>query len=153
MAIEEITTQPDYLGRRSRTHLAWDKLEKGDEVAFLCDTQSWNGASVKMYIVDRLTATQVIMTDGSRWYRKNGQQVASSDSSSLLHPLDDQVVNTRLEMEHRAFKRALEELAKQKTSSQFNMLMAHRLGVESLTRRFGARVRQLEALRRGPDAH
>lgn len=149
MAVEETTTKLDYMGRMF-THLAWEKLEKGDEVAFLQGYRSYYGLDVKMYTVDRLTATQIIMTDASRWYRKNGEQVASNDRTALMHPQDDRVISTLLEQEHRAFKQALVEASKIKTTSVPAALLEQRGQVENAVRKFGARVLLLEAKRRKP---
>lgn len=142
--------QPLPFGGR-RLQLVWDRLEKGDKVAFLSGRNSYYGSSLKLFAVDRTTATLIIMDDGSRWYRRNGQQQASSDHTALMHPQDDQVIDAQQQTEFRAFKRALEECFKIQASG-YQELMKYGDAVDKVRASFQARIGILEGKRRKPRA-
>lgn len=147
MALVEKTVPALWRSARDELVLDWSALEPGDDVAFLADTRSYYGSRVVYYTVERVTATQIIMEDGSRWYRKNGQQVAGQSSEALRHPQDDEVLNSLLASEDRLFKRALEDLAKRRTTTQEQRLR-DKQDAEKIAAGYGARLLALEGQRR-----
>lgn len=145
MALVEHTVQLGPYGR-DESRLVWDKLEKGDEVAYI-SSRSYYGEDVSTFIVDRVTATLIIMTDGTRWYRKNGQQQGGSSWDALLHPLNDRVIPAKQQAEFRAFKRALEMHIKVKANG-YQEMMTYGDAVDKVRASFQARITILEGKRR-----
>lgn len=150
MALVEQTKKRGPYGDTA-VELEWDKLAPGDEVAFISGRHSYYGNTVKMYTVERLTATQIVMTDGTRWYRKTGRQVASNDYYPLLHPQADDVIDAHQHTQHRLFLRALEGVSKRKATT-FRNMMSDADDATTICASFRARITALEGKRRKPDA-
>lgn len=147
MALEMTTTAPDYLGR-TRTHLDWMKLEPGDVVFHITGKSSYYGAVDKRLTVERLTATLIVMADGSRWRRDDGTEFGGTRFDDvLMHPQDDSVINVQQQVEFRMFKRALEDIAKRKATT-FQQMMSDADEVDKVRSSFQARITILEGKRR-----
>jgi hypothetical protein len=92
------------------------KLQPGDPVAYMDHFgRGWSSnAKVRFATVDRVTATQIVLSGGVRFRLKDGRRVAGSPYSKLMDPGSDDAlgahVGGRVLEEHNRVMRALSEL-------------------------------------------
>lgn len=78
-----------------------DGLKPGDEVRQIICGRYGMGRSVKTYKVERLTAAQIVMSDGTRVRRKDGLIIGEQGFRRFLEPIDPEVL-AQVEREERA---------------------------------------------------
>lgn len=80
------------------------QLKAGDAAAY-SDGAGWGGWNqhIKVTRVDRLTATQIVMVDGTRFRRDTGRRVGSTGNGWLIDPKGEQMRNALGQMEASSF--------------------------------------------------
>ena len=93
------------------------QLKAGDPAAYGSLSGGWGYGYVQIHhtTVDRLTATQIVMKNGTRFRRENGRKVGSDwQGTRLLDPKGSEVREAILAQEVQGFGPALDQWDKQR---------------------------------------
>ena len=74
----------------------------------------YGGFTIKKTTVDRLTSTQIVMVDGTRFRRDTGRKIGTGDTSHLLDPKGEPMRNALGTLEASAFGYSLTEWDKKR---------------------------------------
>lgn len=133
------------LGWSSDTYLALDAmaLERGDKVAVV--ETAYTGNVVYMLVVQRTTATQIVMEGRNTRYRREdgGVHGQRHTNGKLLHPLDPEVVAAQHGMLMRALAKEVAERTVSRGKSAADYIKACR-EIELKSRQVAERIELME---------